>query len=118
MNAPMKDRAAPEAPLARAVVDALPNPLIVLDADDRIAMANVAAEDYFQASSNVLLRHKLGDLVPFSSPVFGAVAQARFLVGNLPEAKSFAKRAQLKLAKNTPSWLRADDIINFNPPKD
>ncbi|KAB2849364.1 MAG: M48 family metallopeptidase [Hyphomicrobiaceae bacterium] len=47
-----------------------------------------------------------------------SVAQARFLVGNLPEAKSFAKRAQLKLAKNTPSWLRADDIINFNPPKE
>jgi predicted Zn-dependent protease len=46
-----------------------------------------------------------------------AVAQARFLVGNLPEAKSFAKRAQLKLAKNSPSWLRADDIINFNPSK-
>ena len=74
MNAPVKASApAPEAPLPKAVVDALPNPLIVLDADERICLANVAAEDYFQASSNVLLRHRLGDLVPFSSPVFVTV---------------------------------------------
>jgi len=74
-----------EAPLARAVVDALPNPLIVLDEEDRICMANVAAENYFQASSNYLVRHKLGDLVPFSSPVFGAVAQARNISGVVNE---------------------------------
>ncbi len=73
------------APLAKAVVDALPNPLIVLDEDERICLANVAAENYFQASSNVLLRHKLGDLVPFSSPVFGAVAQARTTSGVVNE---------------------------------
>ena len=74
-----------DAPLAKAVVDALPNPLIVLDEDERICLANVAAENYFQASSNVLLRHKLGDLVPFSSPVFGAVAQARTTSGVVNE---------------------------------
>jgi two-component system, NtrC family, nitrogen regulation sensor histidine kinase GlnL len=73
------------APLAKAVVDALPNPLIVIDEDERICLANVAAENYFQASSNVLLRHKLGDLVPFSSPVFGAVAQARNISGVVNE---------------------------------
>jgi two-component system nitrogen regulation sensor histidine kinase GlnL len=86
MNAPMKDRPpAPEGPLAKAVVDALPNPLIVLDQEERICLANVAAEDYFQASSNVLTRHKLGDLVPFSSPVFGSVAQARASAGVVNE---------------------------------
>ncbi|WP_373504811.1 nitrogen regulation protein NR(II) [Aestuariivirga sp.] len=73
------------APMAKAVVDALPNPLVVVDEDERICMANVAAENYFQASSNVLLRHKLGDLVPFSSPVFGAVAQARAMAGVVNE---------------------------------
>ena len=86
MNAPLKDRPpAPEGPLAKAVVDALPNPLIVLDEDERICLANVAAEDYFQASSNVLTRHRLGDLVPFSSPVFGSVAQARASAGVVNE---------------------------------
>ena len=80
-----KNRPAPDAPLAKAVIDALPNPLIVLDEDEQICLANVAAENYFQASSNVLLRHKLGDVVPFSSPVFGAVAQARNIAGVVNE---------------------------------
>ena len=87
MNAITSEKAThpAEAPMAKAVVDALPNPLIVIDEDERICMANVAAENYFQASSNVLLRHKLGDLVPFSSPVFGAVAQARNIAGVVNE---------------------------------
>ena len=76
---------AAEAPLAKAVVDALPNPLIVIDEDERICLANVAAESYFQTSSNVLQRQKLSDLVPFSSPVFGAVAQARAISGVVNE---------------------------------
>ena len=61
MNMVMTEKkpAAPDAPLAKAVIDALPNPLIVLDEDEQICLANVAAENYFQASSNVLLRHKL-----------------------------------------------------------
>jgi two-component system nitrogen regulation sensor histidine kinase GlnL len=64
-------------PLARAVIDALPNPLILIDDGDRIAMANGAAENFFQASRSMLQRQRLGDLVPFASPVFSAVAQAR-----------------------------------------
>ena len=74
-----------DAPLAKAVLDAMPNPLIVIDEDERISLANVAAEDYFQVSSNILLRHRLRDIVPFSSPVFGAVAQARSVAGVVNE---------------------------------
>lgn len=74
-----------EQPMPRAVVDALPNPLIVLNENDRICLANVAAEDYFQTSSNVLLRHRLSDLVPFSSPVFAAVNQSRAMSGVVNE---------------------------------
>jgi two-component system, NtrC family, nitrogen regulation sensor histidine kinase GlnL len=85
MSAEDRKSPMPEAPMARAVIDALPNPLIVLDEEERICLANVAAENYFQASSNVLVRHKLGDLVPFSSPVFGAVAQARNISGVVNE---------------------------------
>lgn len=87
MNAPAAERVqdTEEFPMARAVVDALPNPLIVIDEDERIRLANVAAEDYFQASSNVLMRHRLRDLVPFSSPVFGSVAQARAISGVVNE---------------------------------
>ena len=85
MLAAGKESEAPDISLAKAVVDALPNPLIVLDGDEHICLANAAAENYFQASSTALLRHKLHDLVPFSSPVFGAVAQARNNAGVVNE---------------------------------
>ena len=49
--------------------------------DGRIYLANGAAENFFQASSSVLMRHKLSDLVQFSSPVLSAVAQARTTAG-------------------------------------
>ena len=77
--------APPAPPMARAVIDSLPNPLIVVDSHDRICLANSAAENYFQASSAMLTRHRLGDLVPFSSPVFSAVAQARGTAGVVNE---------------------------------
>jgi two-component system nitrogen regulation sensor histidine kinase GlnL len=77
--------AAAEPPPARAVIEALPNPLLVIDCDDRIRLANSAAENYFQASSAMLQRHRLGDLVPFSSPVFTAIAQARATSGVVNE---------------------------------
>lgn len=73
------------APLPRAIIDALPNPLIIVDQDENICLVNSAAENYFQSGSASLLRHRLGDLVPFSSPVFSAVAQARLTAGVVNE---------------------------------
>ncbi len=64
-------------PLSRIILDAIPNPLIVIDEQDRVVLANSAAENFFQASSVMLQRLRLADLVPFSSPVFGAVSQSR-----------------------------------------
>jgi two-component system, NtrC family, nitrogen regulation sensor histidine kinase GlnL len=64
-------------PVAQTVLDALPNPLIVLNADDRICMVNAAAEDFFQSGASVLMRYTLQDLVPFSSPVINSVQQVR-----------------------------------------
>ncbi len=71
--------------LARAAIDALPNPMIVVAGGDRIILANAAAEHFFQASSMMLLRQRLTDLVPFSSPVLHAVAQARQTGGAVNE---------------------------------
>ena len=72
-------------PQPRAIIDALPNPLIIIDDQECICLANSAAENYFQTSSAMLMRYKLGDLVPFSSPVFNAVAQARLTAGKVNE---------------------------------
>ena len=64
-------------PAPQMVLDALPDPLVVLDGQDRVCMVNTAAEDFFQAGAQILLRHGLADLVPFSSPVLQSVRQVR-----------------------------------------
>ena len=60
-------------PSMRAIFDTLPNPLLILDYEKKICAVNAAAEDFFQASSAVLERQTLKDIVPFASPVLEAV---------------------------------------------
>src|SRR5262245_49612917 len=62
---------------ADAVLDALPHPVIMVAADDKIASANAAAESFFEASLPLLRRHLLKELVPFGSPSLALVEQAR-----------------------------------------
>ncbi len=45
-----------------------------------------------------------------------ATAEGHFYSGNVKDAKIFAARSQQKLAKGTPSWTRAQDIINYKQP--
>ncbi len=44
-----------------------------------------------------------------------ATAEGHYQSGNYKEARIFAARAQLKLKKGSPAWLRAQDIINARP---
>ena len=46
-----------------------------------------------------------------------ASAQAYFYEGNLKLAKQQARRAKSKFRPGTPSWIKADDILTFRPPK-
>ena len=62
---------------ADAVLDALPHPVIMVSADGRVANANAAAESFFEASLPLLRRHRLGDLVPFGSPLLALIEQVR-----------------------------------------
>jgi two-component system, NtrC family, nitrogen regulation sensor histidine kinase GlnL len=64
-------------PLAQAVLDALPNPLLVLDENGSVVMVNGSAEDFFQAGSQVLLRLTLNELMPQTSPVMQSVQHVR-----------------------------------------
>ncbi len=68
---------APALPGLRVILEAIPNPLFLVDGQGRIGFANAAAEDFFQASATVLQRNSLADLVPFASPALEAVAQVR-----------------------------------------
>ncbi|HET7412698.1 MAG TPA: tetratricopeptide repeat protein, partial [Pararhizobium sp.] len=40
------------------------------------------------------------------------MAEGNFRAGNTRQAKIFAARAQQRLQKGTPGWIRADDILN------
>ncbi len=72
-------------PNYRVLFDSLPNPVILLDGDDRIVLVNSATEDYFQIGKSVLLRMRLSELVPFSSPVLHSVKQVRETGGAVNE---------------------------------
>ncbi|MCT8999567.1 M48 family metalloprotease [Chelativorans intermedius] len=45
-----------------------------------------------------------------------ATAEGYFHAGNHREAKIFAARAQMKLKRGSPEWLRAQDIIDYRAP--
>jgi two-component system, NtrC family, nitrogen regulation sensor histidine kinase GlnL len=62
---------------ADAVLHALPHPVIMVSPDGKIADANVAAEQFFEASISVLRRHMVRDLVPFGSPLLQLIEQVR-----------------------------------------
>lgn len=46
-----------------------------------------------------------------------AAAQAMFVQGKFVEARTQADRAQRQFATGTPGWLKADDILNYRPPR-
>src|SRR5215475_6238602 len=62
---------------ADALLHALPHPVIMVSSDGKIADANVAAEQFFEASTAMLRRHLLHELVPFGSPLLTLIEQVR-----------------------------------------
>ena len=46
-----------------------------------------------------------------------ASAERMFVSGNYAQAKNFALRAQAKLKRGSPEWIRIQDIIDYNPAK-
>jgi two-component system nitrogen regulation sensor histidine kinase GlnL len=56
-----------------AVLQALPQPIIVCGDDRRIVFVNYAAEAFFGASLSVLTRQRLDDLIAFGSPIISLV---------------------------------------------
>lgn len=46
-----------------------------------------------------------------------ATAQGYFSDGAIEDARRHAARAQAKLKRNSPAWLRADDIVSYKKPK-
>jgi predicted Zn-dependent protease len=46
-----------------------------------------------------------------------AAAQGLFVLGKYVEARTQASRAQAQFPTGSPGWLKADDILNYRPPK-
>lgn len=68
---------APRTVAAQAILQAMPNPLIVLDAANTIVFANMAAEQFFQTSLKMLQALSITDIIPATSPVFGLISGVR-----------------------------------------
>ncbi|ODT78436.1 MAG: two-component sensor histidine kinase [Pelagibacterium sp. SCN 64-44] len=58
---------------AMAVLQALPQPIIVCGEGRQIVFANYAAEAFFGASQSVMTRQRLDDLIAFGSPIISLV---------------------------------------------
>jgi two-component system nitrogen regulation sensor histidine kinase GlnL len=63
--------------MASEVLNALPHPVVMLGPDERIAEANDAAQNFFQASAASLAKLTLAHFVPFGSPMLELVSQVR-----------------------------------------
>ena len=60
-----------------AILNALPNPVLLIGPDGKIVDANNAAESFFEISTQFLQRQSLKDLVPFGSPLLALIDQVR-----------------------------------------
>jgi two-component system nitrogen regulation sensor histidine kinase GlnL len=72
-------------PDAAALLEGLPNPILVLDEKDHMRFANAAAEEFFETGKPALLRSKFSEFVPFASPALTAIAEVRRSGGTLNE---------------------------------
>jgi two-component system, NtrC family, nitrogen regulation sensor histidine kinase GlnL len=71
-------RLSPEAMVeARAVLAALPDPVLVVDEGSRLRYANAAAEEFFDAGATMLMGVPLVDLLPADSPIFALIDSVR-----------------------------------------
>ncbi|HYK79383.1 MAG TPA: ATP-binding protein [Micropepsaceae bacterium] len=59
------------------IVGALPLPIILVGLEYQLLHANQAAEQFFDMGVGLLLKQKLGDLLPFGSPLLQLIGQAR-----------------------------------------
>lgn len=63
--------------LSMAVLNAIQNPVILVDENGFVAFANWEAESFFGASANHLARHDISAFIPFGSPLLTLIEQVR-----------------------------------------
>ncbi|MBP1850039.1 two-component system sensor histidine kinase NtrB [Rhizobium halophytocola] len=63
--------------LAMDVLNAIQNPVILIDGEGHIAFANWDAETFFGASASHLARYPISTFIPFGSPLLALIDQVR-----------------------------------------
>lgn len=62
-------------PEANVILKSIPHPVILVDRDSRIEYVNDSTEEFFAASSAMLVGHLLNEVVAFGSPVLSLIEQ-------------------------------------------
>lgn len=62
-------------PEANVILKSMPHPVLLIDRDMHIEYVNDSAEEFFAASSAMLIGHPLNDIVAFGSPVLALIEQ-------------------------------------------
>lgn len=89
-------------------------PELVRKAVDELQAGLARARDYAAGYRYLAQAHgQLGNIGDAEL----ATAEGHYHSGNYRDAQIFAARAQQKLARGTPAWLRAQDIINHRQPR-
>src|SRR6202008_597848 len=93
----------------------------------------IGSENRAKVQEGIAELHKSLDLEPDNAEAWRQLAEAydhldqegmarlppaefNYSIGNLREARDFAIRARQRLAKNTPEWRRATDIVLVSKP--
>ena len=63
--------------LAMAVLNSVQNPVILVDAEGRVAFANWEAESFFGSSASHLAKNTISSFIPFGSPLLALIDQVR-----------------------------------------
>src|ERR1700685_2530129 len=78
-----------------SIANALPSPILVIGPRREILYANPAAEQFFDTGAAILAKQTLADLLPFGSPMFPLVEQAR-----RPDASAAERDVDLSTPKH------------------
>src|SRR5664280_467022 len=81
-----------------AILNALPNPVLLVAPDGKIVDANMAAESFFEISTQFLQRQSLKELVPFGSPLLALIEQVRTIADKMDRQLTHRSAARSVIA--------------------
>ncbi len=73
----MSSRQRQDMALIAGLVDSIPNPILVVDENDGVVLANLTAENFFHTSARMLKASGLKSVIPQTSPVYELLDEVR-----------------------------------------